>query len=173
MCELPHDGLQQSQYRVANPAVPVVGGTHAAAIELLDADDCWLELLAPPVDPLVPLDDVLPGPCVEPEVDPPEPTVVPEVPEVPDVPEVLEVLEPDVLVDPPASVPVIPPLAPPAPVPFETPPPEEVDPEVPLPSSALEKSLKPRTSAQPDAQTIAATNVQSDFVETRSIQKPR
>jgi hypothetical protein len=49
--ELPHDGLQQSQYRVAYPAVPVVGGVQATA--LLDDDDCMLDALELPFEPPV------------------------------------------------------------------------------------------------------------------------
>lgn len=37
------------------------------------------------------------------------------------------------------------------------------------PSPSSEKSLKPRTSAQPDAVNIAPTNVQSDALESRSM----
>lgn len=66
--------MQQSQYRVAYPAVPVVGGTQGAAALLDDADDCrleddddgWLDefdTLERAVDPLVLPDiDVLPDP---------------------------------------------------------------------------------------------------------------
>jgi hypothetical protein len=54
-------------------------------------------------------------------------------------------------------------------------PPEETEAPPPLDpiSSEPEKSLNPRTSAHPDAQSTAQTNVQSELVETRFIQEPR
>jgi len=63
----PHEGLQQSQYRVVNPAEPLVGGLHGGAV-LVDVEDDVVVLLElelvvvlPPPGPTFIIDDVIPG----------------------------------------------------------------------------------------------------------------
>jgi hypothetical protein len=126
----PHDGLQQSQKRVVNPAVPVVGGTQAAVLVLVLLDELELRLLL-----LVDVEDELE--CV---FDPDDVgvlvAVVDEPGDVPLGPVVLRLLEdPRVLVDEPL---------PSGPVVFE--------PDEPEPSSVV-------SAACPHAPTISEPNV--------------
>jgi len=138
---------------------------------LLDDEEATVEELELPVLPEV---DVLPDAGLDPALVPP--------------PELAFALDPSefdpferVPVDPPVDPLVAPPAVdpvsePPALAAFGPPSPEETAAEPPPldpTSSALEKSLKPRTSAHAGAQSAAAINVHSDFVETRSIRKPR
>ncbi|HXX66178.1 MAG TPA: hypothetical protein VEK07_03300 [Polyangiaceae bacterium] len=145
---------------------------------LLDDEEAIVEELELPVDPPVVPVDVLPDAWLDPAlVPPPELAGALDPPELGEpfecVPVELPSLDPPPF-DPPAVVP--PPVAPvaePAPLcSFDPPSAEETAPE-PAPldptSSALEKSLKPRTSAHAGAQSAAAINVHSDFIETRSI----
>jgi hypothetical protein len=63
VCEDPHEGLQQSQYRVANPAVPVVGGEQSGGGDSVEASA--KPLSKEPFDPEV---DAPPDPPPDPEL---------------------------------------------------------------------------------------------------------
>jgi hypothetical protein len=139
VCEEPHDGLQQSQYRVAYPAVPLVGGVQGGAAPL---DDDPLEELPASLAP--PELELLPPPPELPELEPlaafpasPDPS--------PDLPASLGLGPPAELaapLDPLESPPML--VAPPEPPELD-----EAPGSVPVDTPVLELLLDPPSGFEP------------------------